>query len=70
MNHKGSNRAGILILVEMARIELASKSISGKLSPSTAVIQISHVTRLIGGLATNYPVSPLRYREITQGFPV
>ena len=58
-------------LVEMARVELASESISTKLSPSAAGdFLFRYSNRPSAGCQNSYLVSPLRYRELSQSFPV
>ena len=57
-------------MVEMARVELASESISKGISPSTAgVLVIRFILRPPAGLKIRYPVVPSCYRELTRGFP-
>ena len=58
-------------LVEMARVELASESISKGLSPSAVnVLEFRLDQRPLTGYGLSYPVSPLWYRELPQSFPV
>ena len=58
-------------MVEMARVELASESISKGLSPSAVnVLEFRLDQRPLTGYGLSYPVSPLWYRELPQSFPV
>ena len=58
-------------MVEMARVELASESISAKLSPSAVnVFLLRFSQRPLTDTSLSYPVVPLCYRELAQSFPV
>ena len=60
-----------IAMVEMARVELASKSISAGISPSAVNdLKFRFSGRPLTGCRSGYPVSPLKYREIPQSFPV
>lgn len=58
-------------VVEMARVELASESISARVSPSAAnVFLFRLLKRPLAGSRFGYPIVPLCYWELTQSFPV
>ena len=70
-NHCIFRSGSLFSLVEMARVELASESISKGLSPSAVnVLEFRLDQRPLTGYGLSYPVSPLWYREIPQSFPV
>ena len=58
-------------MVEVARIELASESISAELSPSAVNdLKFRFGRRPLTDSSLSYPVVPLRYRALAQSFPV
>ena len=58
------------LLVEMARVELASKNTSEGISPSAAFVDlICFIRTPKADFKIRYPVVPLCYRELTQRFP-
>ena len=60
-----------LFLVEMVGVEPTSESISTGLSPSAVNdLEFRLFQRPLTGYGISYPVVPLRYRELPQGFPV
>ena len=59
------------LMVEMRRVELLSESISAGISPSAVNdLKFRFSGRPLTGCRSGYPVSPLKYREIPQSFPV
>ena len=60
-----------LSMVEMVGVEPTSESISAGISPSAVnVLKFRFSGRPLTGCRSGYPVSPLKYREIPQSFPV
>ena len=60
-----------LLVVEMVGVEPTSESISAGISPSAVNdLKFRFSGRPLTGCRSGYPVSPLKYREILQSFPV
>lgn len=60
-----------MCMVEMTGVEPVSESISTGFSPSEAFVLLFHFShRPKAGFTISYPVIPLRYRKLSQGFPV
>ena len=60
-----------LLVVEMVGVEPTSESISAGISPSAVNdLKFRFSGRPLTGCRSGYPVSPLKYREIPQSFPV
>ena len=58
-------------MVEMVGVEPTSESISAGISPSAVnVFEFRFFGRPLTDFRSGYPVSPLRYRELPQSFPV
>ena len=58
-------------MVEMVGVEPTSESISAGISPSAVnVLEFRFFGRPLTDFRSGYPVSPLQYRELMQGFPV
>ena len=69
---KYQDEPGIFLsMVEMVGVEPTSESISAGISPSAVnVLKFRFSGRPLTGCRSGYPVSPLKYREIPQSFPV
>ena len=62
--------ASFYFMVEMMGIEPMSESASSGVSPSAAIVlKFRFAGRPIAGFRLGYPVGPLCYQELTQGFP-
>jgi len=60
-----------LLVVEVVGVEPTSESISAGISPSAVNdLKFRFSGRPLTGCRSGYPVSPLKYREIPQSFPV
>ena len=60
-----------LLVVEVVGVEPTSESISAGISPSAVNdLKFRFSGRPLTGCRSGYPVSPLKYREIPQRFPV